>query len=101
DGYAPGLTPREEERARLDGAYTTNHDGAIFDGGLVLDPEAARRLHPEQSAGNALTQSKGRVTLTRGRLQRRLAEAKAKNRRSTVRYLERQLQRLDDKQQAA
>lgn len=98
DGYAPGVTPREQERARLDGAYTTNHGGAVDDGGLVLDPEAARRLHPDQSADNALTQSRARVEVTTGRLKRRLAEAKAKHRTSTVRYLERQLKSLDDKQ---
>lgn len=100
DGYAPGLTPHEEERARLDGAYTTAHESAVDEGGLVLDPESARRLHPEQSARNALTQSKGRVSMTKGRLERRLKEAKAKNRQGMVRYLERQLERLDMKEAA-
>lgn len=97
DGYARGLTPHEKERARLDGAYTTSRESAVDEGGLVLDPESARRLHPEQSAHNALSQGKGRVVVTKGRLQRRLAEARAKNRTSTVRYLERQLTRLEAK----
>lgn len=99
-GYAPGLTPHEEERARLDGAYTGSRESAVDGGGMILDPEAAQRLHPEQSAANAVSQSKGRVVLTKGRLQRRLAEARAKNRTSTVRYLERQLTRLEAKEVA-
>lgn len=100
EGYAPGLTKHEEERARLDGAYTTNHDGSVDDGGIILDPDAARRLHPDKEAADALAQNKGRVELTKGRLQTRLAEAKAKNRTSTVRYLQRQLESLKKKEAA-
>ena len=99
-GYAPGLTPTEKERARLEGAYTTSAARAVDEAGAVMDETALQRIHAEQSAGNALTQSKGRVVVTRGRLKRRIAEAEAKHRKGMVRYLERQLARLDMKEAA-
>jgi len=99
-GYAPELTPTEKERARLEGAYTTSPARAVDEAGGVMDDDALRRIHAEQSAANAVSQSKGRVVLTKGRIQRRLAEARAKNRTSTVRYLERQLERLNTKEAA-
>jgi hypothetical protein len=99
-GYAPELTPTEKERARLEGAYTTSPARAIDDAGAVMDEAALRRIHAEQSAANALTQTCGRVEVTKGRLLRRIAEARAKHRTSTVRHLERELGHLEAKHAA-
>lgn len=94
-GYAPVLTPEQKQKASQDSAYTGTGSQAIDDAGAVMDPEALQRIHIDQSATNAVTQSKGRVQVTKGRLLRRLAEAKAKHRTSTVRHLKRQLERLE------
>jgi hypothetical protein len=96
-GYPPELTPTEKERARLEGAYTTSPARAVNEAGAVMDEAAIRRIHADQSASNAVTQSNGRVQVTKGRLLRRIAEAKAKHRTSTVRHLERELERLEVK----
>jgi hypothetical protein len=93
-GYAPALTQEEEARAQVESAYTTVPSKAIDDAGAVMDEDAYQRIHGEQSAGNAVAQSKGRVRVSEARLFKRLAEAQEKNRASTVRHLERQLESL-------
>lgn len=101
DGYAPVLTPTEKARASQESAYTGSASQAIDEAGAVMDEEALRRIHSEKSAADTITQGKGRVQVTEGRLLRRLAEARAKNRSSTVRHLERELGRLRAKHAAA
>jgi hypothetical protein len=97
DGYAPELTPEEKEKARINSAFTTSSSQAVDDAGAIMDPDAYQRIHPEQDVGNTLSQSRGRVQVTKGRLLRRLEEARGKHRRSTVRHLERELKRLAEK----
>lgn len=97
-GFAPELTPTEIERAHQESAYTTNPSKAVDEAGAIMDEDAYQRIHGEQSATNAVVQSKGRVKVSEARLLERLAEAQAKHRRSTVRHLERQLESLWRKQ---
>jgi hypothetical protein len=97
-GFAAEPTDDEKERARLDGAYVQTEAQAVPEGGEVLEDKLHRRLHQEQSMRNALTQSKGRVRVSRFLLEERLNEARKKHRTSTVRHLERQLENLSRKQ---
>jgi hypothetical protein len=97
-GFAPELTPGEEIRAQVESAYTTVPSKAIDEAGAVMDEDAYQRVHGEQSASNAVVQSKGRVRVSEARLLERLTEAQEKNRTSTVRHLERQLESLWRKQ---
>jgi hypothetical protein len=100
-GYAAAVTPQQKEKAGIESAYTTSASQAIDEAGAVMDEAAFRRIHIEQSADNALTQSKGRVQVTKGRLRRRIVEAKAKHRTSTERHLQRQLDRILEKERNA
>lgn len=97
-GFAPTVTPDEEVKTRLESAYTTSPSQSIDEAGGIMDEDAYQRIHSEQSATTALTGSKKRVSLTESRLLERLAEAQAKHRTSTVRYLERQLESIWKKQ---
>ncbi|HEY6731867.1 MAG TPA: hypothetical protein VI039_12690 [Solirubrobacterales bacterium] len=98
EGFAAEPTASEIERARFDGAYTQTEAQAVPDGGEVLEDKLHRRLHEEQSMKNAMAQSKGRVLVTRHNLEQRLHDALKKHRRSTARYLERQLAQLEKKE---
>lgn len=94
DGFAPELTPEQKAQAQLESAYTHSPAQAIDEAGAVMDEDAYQRIHADQSAGNCLTQSRKRVTVTEAKLLQRIAEAQTKHRTSTVRYLERQLEGL-------
>lgn len=93
-GFAPELTAAEIEKAHQESAYTTAPSKAIDEAGAIMDEEVYQRIHGEQSATNALVQSKARVKVTEERLLQSLSEAQAKHRRSTARRLERQLESL-------
>ena len=91
DGYAAEPTADEIERARLDGAYTQTEDQAVPDGGEVLEDKLHRRLHAGADMKRALAHSTGKVRVDRLSLERRLADARKKHQRSTVKVLERKL----------
>lgn len=95
-GYAADLTADEIERARLDGAYTQTEEQAVPDGGEVLEDKLHRRLHQEQSMGNALKQAKGRRKVTMARLEERLEEARRKH--WATGHIERQIERQKEKE---
>lgn len=97
-GFAPELTPAEIAKAHQESAYTTVPSKAVDEAGAIMEEDVYQRIHGEQSATNAVVQSKGRVSVTEGRLLKRLAEAQAKHRTSTVRHLERQLESFWRKQ---
>jgi hypothetical protein len=101
DGYAPVLSPEQKRQAAQESAYTGSASQSIADAGAVMDDDALQRIHIDQSASNALAQSKGRVQVTKGRLMRRIAEARAKHRTSTERHLQRQLDRLTARERPA
>ncbi len=100
-GYPAELNDGEKERARVDGAYTRSASLAVPDSGDVMDDKLTARLHAEQSMSNALKQWKGRARTSKIRLEHRLLDARNKNRRSTVRYLERQLDKIEEKDEKA
>lgn len=91
DGYAAPVTEPEKRRAQIDGAYTTSATLAVPDAGAVMDEAAFERVHADRDQANAMRRGRKKVTQTRASLERRLEEARAKNQRSTVRYLQRQL----------
>jgi hypothetical protein len=98
-GYATEVTKKEEERARVDGAYTTSRALAVSDTEDELDDKLHQRLHAEASMANAMKGAKRRVRVSKLQLEQRLADARKKHRRSTVRYLERQIASMEDKQE--
>jgi hypothetical protein len=102
-GYAAPVDKAEEEAARVDGNYTRSRHLAVPDteDSDVMDDKLHQRLHAEAAMGNALKQWRGRARTSKMRLEQRLVDARKKNRRSTVRYLERQLEALDDKRKKA
>lgn len=95
-GYGIPVDAGTEEQARLDGAYT--QAGDAFNAGDVLEDKLYNRIHAQAQIGNALAQSRGRVKVSRFRLETRLNEARKAHRRSTVRHLERQLESLAEKE---
>jgi hypothetical protein len=94
-GYPIVLTASEEEKARIESAYTGSASQSVDEGGGVMTDKEYQRIHSEQSASNAVRQRTGKVSKTKGGLRKRLAEAEAKNQRSTVIYLRRQLAALE------
>lgn len=97
DGYAAPVNKAEEEAARVDGAYTRSRHLAVPDSedADVMDDKLHQRLHAEASMGNALKQSKRRVRASKMQLEQRLADARAKHQRSTVKVLERKIKAAD------
>lgn len=97
-GYPVEATADEKEKARIESAYTGSASQAVNDSGGVMTDDEYARIHGEQPAANAEKQKAGRVKLTKTRLRRRLKDAEANHRRSTVRYLRRQLEILEAKE---
>jgi hypothetical protein len=102
-GYAAPVNKAEEEAARIDGNYTRSRHLAVPDteDSDVMDDKLHQRLHAEAAMGNALKQWRGRARTSKMRLEQRLVDARKNHRRSTVRYLERQLEALDSKRKKA
>jgi hypothetical protein len=98
-GYPKELTDDEKERARVDGAYTRSAELAVPGVDDELDDKLHQRLNAEASMKTAMQGSHGRVRASKLDLERRLADARAKHRRSTERYLERQIKSLDGKEE--
>jgi hypothetical protein len=90
-GYASEPTDREKERARIDGNYTRSAAQAVPETDDVMDDKLAQRIHGEASMKTALAQSKGRVRISKMRLEQRLLDARTKHQTSTVKVLERKL----------
>lgn len=91
----------EEQRARVDGAYTTSRALAVADTDDELDDKLHQRLHAEASMARAMSGAKRRKRVTLIAIEERLNIARKKYRAGEVRYLERQKESLKRKEEKA
>jgi hypothetical protein len=90
-----------DQDARIDGAYTSSHSLAVPDSAEEIDDQLRRRLHPDASMAGAVRRGKLNNLERRTRLEARIGEARGKYQHRMVRYLERELQKFEQRNEAA